>query len=45
MMSRAHGGPNTGPGTIFNVNMTGPGVTHGNIDELMLNYAIMNLRK
>jgi hypothetical protein len=42
---RSHGGPNTGPGTIFNVNVTGPGVTHGNIDELMLNYAIMTLRK
>jgi hypothetical protein len=39
----SYGGYNSGSGLIFNYNLTGPNITHGNIDEATLNTSIFLL--
>ncbi|GHN03212.1 hypothetical protein WSM22_47010 [Cytophagales bacterium WSM2-2] len=41
---KSHGDYNTGTGLIFNYNLTSPNMTHGNIDEAVMNTAIFLLK-
>ena len=40
----SRGDYNSGSGLIFNYNLTGPNITHGNIDEATMNIAIRLLK-